>query len=276
MPNASGPLGVLDSGVGGLSVLLHLRRNLPTENLLYLADQVHIPYGRREQQEIQQFTAEITRFLIREGAKVIVVACNTASAAALDYLRVIFPNIPIIGMEPAVKPAAAVTQTGLVGVLATPGTFNSHRYTSLMARYANGIHVYEDPCTGLVELIETGDLESPEIQSVLKQAVDPMISSGVDTLVLGCTHYPFIMPTLRHIVGDNVTIIDPAPAVARHTRNVLEQKNLLAQRVQTGTIQCYSSGDSERFAQLTGLLLGGRCIAQKVCWHEAVLTKDCG
>lgn len=271
----SGPLGVLDSGVGGLSVLLHLRRQLPAEEILYFADQAHIPYGQRSQSEVQQFTAQIAHFLIRQGAKLIVVACNTASAAALDHLRETYPAIPVIGMEPAVKPAAAATQTRRVGVLATPGTLNSHRYTSLMARYGNGITVLEDPCPGLVQLIESGDLSNPDIRAILEQAVDPMIAAGVDTLVLGCTHYPFILPALREIVGPGVSIIDPAPAVARHTRNVLEQRQLASHNLHAGFTRCFTTGDSDRFTFLMETLLGERCVAQKVCWRDAVLSTDC-
>lgn len=269
------PIGVLDSGVGGLSVLLHLRAQLPSENLFYFADQAHIPYGPRPQGEVQQFTAEIVRFLIEKGAKLIVVACNTASAAALDYLREAFPEIPIVGMEPAVKPAATATRTGRVGVLATPGTFNSHRYASLMTRYANGLVVFEDPCTGLVPLIESGDLVSPDIRDILERAVTPMITSGVDTIVLGCTHYPFILPALRDILGEDVTIIDPAPAVARHTRNVLEKYRLATHLSRPGKTHCFTTGFLEQFVVLTERLMDQRCTVQEVRWREAGLSIDC-
>jgi glutamate racemase len=271
-----GAIGVLDSGVGGLSVLHHLREQLPHEDFIYLADQAHIPYGPRPQAEIQKYTAGIIRFLINKRAKLIVVACNTASAAALEFLRKTFPHIPIVGMEPAVKPAASITRSGRVGVLATPGTFNSHRYASLMARYAGGIEVSEDPCPGLVQLIEDGALDSAETRRLLEDVVGPMISSGVDTLVLGCTHYPFILPLLREVTGEVVAIIDPAPAVARHTRNVLQQNNLATLASQDGgQISCYTSGRIGPFNQMVQKLLGFHCQTKVVCWRESFLSDEC-
>jgi len=259
-------LGVLDSGVGGLSVLRHLRAVLPRERFLYFADQAHIPYGPREAEEIQRFTAGITRFLLGLGAKLIVVACNTASAAALDYLRQAFPATPFVGMEPAVKPAALTTHSGKVGVLATPSTLNSHRYAGLMARYAGGIQVYEDPCIGLVQLIEAGALDAPVTRRLLEGVVRPMLREGVDTLVLGCTHYPFIYPLLHDIAGDGVAIIDPAPAVARHTKNVLQQLERVAPAGQEGSLRCFTSGSAAQFASQV-LRLGFACAAEEARWQ---------
>lgn len=271
----SRPVGVLDSGIGGLSVLLHLRQELPAENFLYFADQVHIPYGPRPRVQVQHFAVEIARFLLTNQAKLIVVACNTASAAALEHLRQIYTDVPIIGMEPAVKPAATNTRTGKVGVLATAGTFNSHRYADLMVRFASGVEVLEDPCTGLVERIENGELNTPETRAIIERAVDPMLSAGVDTLVLGCTHYPFILPLLQEIVGDVVEVIDPAPAVARHTKTVLQNNQLETADTGRGTIQCFTTGDVEAFAALTERLMVNRCATQKACWREDMLTIDC-
>jgi glutamate racemase len=265
-PSLDGPLGVLDSGVGGLSVLRHLRAVLPNEQFLYFADQAHIPYGPRDPQEVQSFTAGITRFLLGLGSKLIVVACNTASAASLDYLRQTFPAVPFVGMEPAVKPAALTTRSGKVGVLATPSTLNSHRYAGLMARYAGGIEVYEDPCVGLVQLIEAGALNGAETRRLLENVVRPMVRNGVDTLVLGCTHYPFVYPLLHEITGDGVAIIDPAPAVARHTRNVLQQLDLVAPVIQEGSLRCFTSGSAARFASLTAQL-GFVCKAEEARWQ---------
>ncbi len=264
---------MLDSGVGGLSVLRHLRQRLPNENILYFADQAHIPYGPRPAGEVRGFTAAIVRFLLRRGAKLIVVACNTASAVALDYLRQTFPIVPIVGMEPAVKPAAQTTHTGKVGVLATPVTLNSHRYAGLMARYASDIEVYEDPCTGLVQLIEAGALATLETRSLLERVVRPMLAAGVDTLVLGCTHYPFVRPLLEEIAGAGVTIIDPAPAVARHTHFVLQQHQLVAPVDRPGTTRCYTSGDPAQLAALAGLLLGYPCAASAARWQENELAE---
>ncbi len=214
--------------MGGLSVLRHLRALLPQERLIFLADQANVPYGSRSLGEIRTLSEGITRFLLDLDAKIIVVACNTASGAALTYLRQIFPGVRFVGMEPAVKPAAQQTRSGKVGVLATAGTFESQRYESLMARFAQGVEVFEDPCPGLVELIEAGELESGAAESLLRGCVKPMLAQGADTLVLGCTHYPFVRPLLEKIVGPDIIIIDPAPAVARQTVRVLQQNGLLA------------------------------------------------
>ena len=267
----SGPLGILDSGVGGLSVLTHIRSGLPAESLLYFADQAHIPYGPRPAEEICAFTAEISRFLLRRKAKLIVVACNTATAAALDYLRREFPGVPFVGMEPAVKPAAATTRSGKVGVLATPTTLNSHRYASLMARFAAGVQVLEDPCVGLVQLIEDGQVDTPQTRELLERVVEPMLAAGVDTLVLGCTHYPFIRPVLRDIVGRGVTIIDPAPAVARQTARVLHQHRLQAPAGRTGSLRCFTSGNAAQLASQAAVLVKCDCATEAVLWDESVL-----
>ena len=261
-----GPVGVMDSGVGGLSVLRHLRAELPAEAFLYFADQAHIPYGPRPAEQVFAFTAAITRFLLARQSKLIVVACNTATTAALDRLRQSFPDLPFVGMEPAVKPAAAQTRSGVVGVLATPGTLSSHRYASLMTRFAGDIQVLEDPCLGLVQLIEAGATQAAETGALLQRAVAPMLAAGADTLVLGCTHYPFVRPLLDEIAGPDVTIIDPAPAVARQTRNVLQQHDLLAPETQAGSLRCYTTGDARRMAALTAQLLGVRCRVQGVRW----------
>lgn len=265
---AAGPLGVLDSGIGGLSVLIHLQRQLPAEHVLYFADQSHIPYGPRSAEVIQAYTAGITRFLLRQGAKLIVVACNTATAAALDALRSTFPDVPFVGMEPAVKPAALTTRSGKVGVLATPSTFNSNRYAGLMARYASGIQVYEDPCSGLVQLIEAGALDAPETRALLERVVSPMLDAGVDTLVLGCTHYPFIRPLLERIIGEDIAVIDPAPAVARHTRFVLQQHRLIAPDGQEGALRCFTSGDPRQMEAFAAPVLETSCAAEAVQWHD--------
>lgn len=271
-PDPAGPLGILDSGVGGLSVLPHVRDRLPAEDLLYFADQAHIPYGPRAPEEVRDFTAEITRFLLRRGAKLIVVACNTATAAALDYLRHTFPDVPFVGMEPAVKPAALTTRSGRVGVLATPSTLNSHRYATLMARFADGIRVFEDPCVGLVQQIEAGALDVPATRDLLRHAVEPMLAEGVDTLVLGCTHYPFIRPLLQEIAGDGVAIIDPAPAVARHTRFVLQQHQLAAPSDRQGALRCITSRRAAQLESLAALLIGMACPAEQVYWRAGRLT----
>lgn len=271
-PRPEDPIGVMDSGVGGLSVLLHLRQLLASERILYIADQIHIPYGPRPPEQVRDFTAGITRFLLQRGAKLIVVACNTASAAALDYLRNSFPGVPFVGMEPAVKPAALTTRSGKVGVLATPSTLNSNRYAALMARFAADIEVHEDPCAGLVQLIEAGALDAPETRRLLKRVVDPMLADGVDTLVLGCTHYPFVRPLLQELAGDHVAIIDPAPAVARQTRYVLQQRGLSAPDHQEGGLQCFTSAAADQLDTLAQFLTGYACNSESVQWRGGQLV----
>lgn len=215
-------IGVFDSGVGGLSVLRAIQHVLPQEKLLYLADQARVPYGSRTLDEVRQFSESITRYLLSQGASLIVVACNTASAAALHALRQSFPGIPFVGMEPAVKPAAEQTQTGVVGVLATPATFQGALYSSVVERFASNVIILQHTCPGLVAQIEAGDLDSPATRQILEDALSPMLAQGIDTVVLGCTHYPFVIPLIQSIVGPAVRVIDPAPAVARQVKRVLE------------------------------------------------------
>ena len=187
-------IGVFDSGVGGLSVLRHVRAQLPAADLLYLADTAHVPYGPRSLAEVRGFSAAITRFLRARGADVIVVACNTASAAALKPLRAAFPDVPFVGMEPAVKPAAEQTRSGVVGVLATPATFQGELFNSVVERFAQGVRVIPQVCPGLVEQIEAGALNTPATEQMLRGWVEPLLAQGIDALVLGCTHYPFVIP----------------------------------------------------------------------------------
>ncbi|MGD2077934.1 MAG: glutamate racemase [Chloroflexota bacterium] len=267
-PQALQPIGILDSGVGGLSVLRHIRALLPGEELLYVADQAHVPYGSRSAAEIRLLSQGITGFLLDQGAKSIVVACNTASAAALDTLRQAFPEVPIVGMEPAVKPGASQTRQGRIGILATAGTFGSRRYADLLARYAQGVVAYEDPCTGLVGEIEAGRAEGPESERILRQALTPMLDAGVDTFILGCTHYPFALPLIRRLVGPEATIIDPAPAVARQVERVLKHHRLLAVRSQPGQTTLYTSADARRLATIASRLLGQTVTARSATWQE--------
>jgi len=270
-PRQTDPIAVFDSGVGGLSVLRHMRAQLTTENLIYLADQAHVPYGPRPASQIQAFCHSITGFFLAQEAKAVVVACNTATAAALDNLRAAFPLLPFVGMEPAVKPGAAATRTGKVGILATAGTFESQRYASLMTRFAHDVTLYENPCTGLVPLIEAGELDSRQTRALLESCIRPMLDVGVDTLVLGCTHYPFVLPLIRAIAGPGVQIIDPAPAVARQTQRVLHRNNLRAPAMRQGHIRAYTSGDPHRLAQMAQKLLGGEFPVRALRWTGSQL-----
>jgi glutamate racemase len=215
-------IGIFDSGFGGLSVLRAVQQILPNNPIVYLADQAHVPYGRRKVKEIQNFCEEITRWLLFQDCEEIIVACNTASAAALHYLREKFPDVPFVGMEPAVKPAAEQTETGAVGVIATPATFQGELYASVVERFASGVTIFENTCPGLVEEIEAGHLDGKETHRILRTALLPMLEKGIDTIVLGCTHFPFVIPVIQKIAGPKVRVIDPAPSVARQAARLLK------------------------------------------------------
>ncbi|HUX75653.1 MAG TPA: glutamate racemase [Anaerolineae bacterium] len=254
-------IGVFDSGVGGLSVWREIARQLPHERTLYLADQAHVPYGSRQLAEVRELSAGITRFLLDHGVKIVVIACNTASAAALHYLRRAFPHVPFVGMEPAVKPAVERTHNGVVGVIATQATFQGELFASLVARYAAGVRVLTQVCPGLVEAVEAGRLDTPETEARLRQALTPLIEGGVDQLVLGCTHYPFLRPAIERVVGTNVAVIDPAPAIARQTGRVLARRGLAADPV-AGHHVFYTSGDAAAFSTMIQRLVP--CVGEGV------------
>jgi glutamate racemase len=260
----SRPIAVFDSGVGGLSILASIRKLLPSEEILYFADQAHIPYGPRSLDEVALFSKGITRFLLDLNAKLIVVACNTASAAALQMLRQDFPAVPFVGMEPAVKPATEVTRNGHIGVLATPATFQGQLFASLVERFGEGLDILQATAPGLVEQIESGNLTGVATRQILVDAVGPLQDAGIDTLVLGCTHYPFIIPLLEDILGSKVTVIDPAPAVARQTARLLEAHTLHGPLDRAGRVTYLSSSDAFRLASVAGHLIG-----ESGEWHAA-------
>lgn len=234
--NASSPIGIFDSGIGGLSVLRHIREHLPHEDLLYFADSQHAPYGAQSAEFIIQRSRALTEFLLAQGAKAIVVACNTATAAAIQTLRQEY-TLPIIGMEPAVKPAAAATKTGVIGVLATTGTLKSAQFAALLANYGQHIQVVTQACVGLVECVERGELDAGSTRELVKQYVTPLLEAGADTLVLGCTHYPFVRPLIAEIAGPQIALIDTGAAVARHVQHRLEETGLIASRPTSGKLQ---------------------------------------
>jgi glutamate racemase len=260
-------IGIFDSGVGGLSVLRAIRAQLPCHPVIYLADQAHVPYGARTREEVRAFALEITRFLLGQGARIIVVACNAASAAALYHLREAFPQVPFVGMEPAVKPAASATHSGVIGVLATPVTFQGELYASVVERYAKGVMIMKDTCPGLVKQIEDGCLDAPETMRILERALAPMLTAGIDTVVLGCTHYPFIIPQVQQIVGPGVQVIDPAPAVARQTGRLLKSRGWLEECVEQAPIRFYTTGDPYRLGEMLPRLLGETFDVQYVKWE---------
>jgi glutamate racemase len=251
--NSTNPIGVFDSGVGGLSVLHEIRKALPAEDLLYVADSGHAPYGDKSQQFIEARSIAITEFLLRQNAKAIVVACNTATGAAVATLRAKF-LMPIIAMEPAVKPAATNTKTGVIGVMATSRTLVSENFVKLFARYGEDVEILGQACPGLVERVEAGDLSGDQTRQLLERYVLPLLQQRADTIVLGCTHYPFLAPLIQDIVGPEVAIIDSAAAVARQLRRRLEVAGLLADESNKGTECFWTSGDLEKAKPLVSQL----------------------
>ncbi len=265
------PIGLFDSGLGGLSVLRAIRQQMPAQPVIYFGDQAHVPYGVRSLEEVRDFSTTITRFLLQQGAGLIVVACNTASAAALYPLRQAFPEVPFVGMEPAIKPAAETTQHGVVGVLATPATFQGQLYASVVERFAQGVTIFQDTCPGLVAEIEKGNLSGPETRAILERALQPMLAAGIDTVVMGCTHYPFVIPLIEAIAGPSVRVIDPAPAVARQAGRILAQHGWLAAGDAPARTRFITSGDPCDMAALLPTLIGEEgCVEQAVWNHDSI------
>ena len=247
----TGRIGIFDSGVGGTTVLRQLHDLLPNHDLLYLADQARCPYGARPVAELRALSAANTRWLLGHGAELIVVACNTASAAALHWLRHTFPDIPFVGMVPAVKSAVAQTRSGVVGVLATPATIEGELLDAVVMRWAGATQVVRQACPGLVEQIEAGALDTPATVALLQDYVRPLLDAGADAIVLGCTHYPFLMSQIRQIAGPDVAIIDAAPAVARQAVRVLHERGwAVSGEARSGILTYATTGDHESFARL--------------------------
>ncbi|MDH2917768.1 MAG: glutamate racemase [Sideroxydans sp.] len=242
---ASATIGVFDSGVGGLSVLHHIRRTLPEARLIYVADSAHVPYGDKPAAYIEQRSHALARFLISQGADALVIACNTATAVAAASLRAQF-SLPIIGMEPAVKPAVAVSKSGVVGVLATTGTLESARFAALLERYGEEVEIITQGCPGLVEQVEQGDLHGAKTRELITRYTAPLLARGADTLILGCTHYPFLAPLIRELVGSEITLVDTGAAVARQLQRRLPVERICRATDEvdaTAQVQIYTSGD---------------------------------
>lgn len=270
MSSTTNPIGVFDSGVGGLSVLRAIRAQMPEESILYFGDQGHVPYGPRSMEQIQNFSEGITKFLLDHNSKIVVVACNAASAAALNFLRGRFPEVSFVGMEPAVKPAVETTQTGRVGVLATPATFQGALYASVVERFAAGVELFQHTCPGLVRQIEKGDLDSADTRAILEDALLPMLdaSRNIDTVVLGCTHYPFVIPLIEQIVGKNVRVIDPAPSVAKQVKRLLEAAGTKNQSQGKASVRFFTSGDAVAMKSMLPVLLGESGEVESVTWKN--------
>ena len=267
----AGAVAVFDSGVGGLTVLRAIRDRLPHEALVYVADQAHVPYGGRPAAEVAAFAAGITRFLSGLGVRLVTVACNSASGAALGELRARFPGLPFVGMEPALKPAVALSRSGVIGVLATTATLGGQLYPDLRRRVAANVTVLEDPCDGLVARLELGDPDGPETRAILSRIITPMLARGADVLVLGCTHFPLALAAIRAIAGPAVTVLDPAPAVARRVGQLLAGCGGRPVSSGTGGLRLFTSGNPAVLACLACRWLGAAPPVHAVAWVDGEL-----
>ncbi|TBU87805.1 glutamate racemase [Stutzerimonas kirkiae] len=254
--NESRAVGVFDSGVGGLSVLREIHARLPGQALIYLADSAHVPYGEKSPEFIRERCRRIAAFLLEKGACALVLACNTATAAAIADLRAAYPQLPIVGMEPALKPAVQATRSGVVGVLATTGTLRSAKFAALLEQVGRDVKVVMQPCPGLVERIEAGELASAETRALLAALVAPLLAAGCDTLILGCTHYPFIRPLLEDMLPASVSLVDTGAAVARRLQGLLAERGLLAGEAGEAGVRFWSSGEPRRMSAVLPLLWG--------------------
>jgi glutamate racemase len=261
-------VGLFDSGVGGLSIVRAVCDLIPAQPIFYLADQSHVPYGERKAEEVLHYSRQITRFLQSQGVVLIVIACNTASAVALQALRTEFPDIPFVGMEPAVKPASQHTRSGVVGVLATPTTFQGELFSTLIERFAKDVKVIPHTCPGLVNEIEAGNLKGNKARDILQKAIQPMLDEGADTLVMGCTHYPFIVPLIRQIFGESLEIIDPSAAIAQRVKHLLTENGWLADGYQKGKITIATTGDARALEKKIPLFMGDKYPVIPLQWQH--------
>lgn len=250
-------IGIFDSGVGGLSVFREIKKILPEQSYVYFSDNAHCPYGEKGREYIIDRAREITRFLLDKGCEIIVVACNTATAAAISTLREEFP-VKFIGMEPAIKPAAQSTHTGVVGVLATAGTLKATKYLDTREKWAQDVRIVEHIGQGFVELVESGTVSGPEAEATVRTSLMPLLEAGADTIVLGCTHYPFLSETISKVAGDSfpersIEIIDPAPAVARRLQDVMKQEGIAEKSPEGYSLELHSSGDHESLDRMVRL-----------------------
>lgn len=271
--DTNAPIGVFDSGLGGVTVAQEIRRRLPPDSLIYIGDSLHVPYGSRTQDDIRAFSLGMARWLLTLGCRGLVIACNTATAAAAEYLRERLP-VPVVGMEPAVKPAAAATKTGKVGVLATVGMLSSARYAALLERYGGEIEFLTQPCPGLPEAVERGELDTPETRQLIASYVAPLLAKGADTLVLGCTHYPILRPVIAEIAGPNVNLIDTGNAVARRVAEVMPSSPGASG---TGSLTLYTTaGDVDAFARGARAILGGEAMEppRRLYWNNGELSDN--
>lgn len=236
------PIGILDSGLGGLSVLNEIRAMMPGEDIIYFGDSAWCPYGPRHPEEIQRRVFTITDYLLEQHCKLIVIACNSATIAAVEALRATYP-VPFVGMEPAVKPAASMTRSGTVGVLATEASLAGEKFHQLLTTHAQGVNIITRPCPNFVKLVERGELDGPRARAIIEEETLPLIEAGADVLVLGCTHYPFLRPLIEDVAGPNIQILDTGAAVANHVAQQLHNKaspdtgNTTYRIITTGNLQ---------------------------------------
>jgi glutamate racemase len=264
-------VGIFDSGVGGLSVWREIAARYPALETVYVADQAHIPYGPRGLEEIRDFSRGITRFLLDLGCSAVVLACNTASAASLAALRAEFPALPFVGMEPAVKPAAATSRSRVAGVLATPATFQGALFATTVERFAAGVRLVRQVCPGLVERIEAGELDGDGTEALLRECLAPSLAAGADTIVLACTHYPFARHAIERLAGDGVAVIDPAPAIARQVARVAGHAAAPAHHAEP---VFFTTGDIGSFERVASLLLARPVRARHARWRDGTLHAD--
>lgn len=250
-------IGIFDSGAGGLSVLKEILRVLPSERYIYYADTAHCPYGEKTTDYIFGRSLDITRSLLKQGADAIVIACNTATAASVKKLREMMPDVPFVGMEPAIKPAAALSKTGAVGVLATASTLKAAKYLNTKEKFSNGVRIVERIGRGFVELVESGRLDGPDTRKTVEASLCPLLDENADTIVLGCTHYPFLLPVMRDIAGEGINFVDPAPAVAKRLLYVLKSNNIALNSTPADTpmVQIESSGSPDTTRRLYETIL---------------------
>jgi glutamate racemase len=263
---APAPIGVFDSGAGGLTILSALRKELPQEHYVYFGDTGHCPYGTRNEAEITALTTRACRFLIAQGVKLIVVACNTASQAALNTLRATF-SLPFVGVVPAVKPAARFTRNGHIGVAATNQAARAAYLRQLIDDYASGVQVYAVGCPELVTLVEHGDFDGPLVEETLQHALRPLLVNDIDVLVLGCTHFPALRPTIERVIGPRILVIDSGSAIARRTHSILDAERIIVHPTkhthEPGQLQVWCSGDASTFSEVASKLLGYPVLARQ-------------
>ena len=264
---AEAPIGVFDSGVGGLTILSALRQELPCENYIYLGDTAHCPYGLRSEADIIELSVQISHFLIAQGVKLIVVACNTASQAALAALRAAIPSISFVGVVPAVKPAARATKKGRIGIAATNQAAKAIYLRQLIDEFAGGIQAFAIGCPELVTLVEEGQFDGPEVEEAVRQGLGPLLKEDIDVIVLGCTHFPALRPVIERIATPQVQVIDSGSAIARRTHYVLDTEGMTHPNTRDaateGDLQVWCSGNPETFSKVASKLLGYTIIARQ-------------